>query len=296
MKLWISVLKSNHIPQRVWVLSARTVCYQNRNISSTHTKCDVSNRTKFQGIHVTFLSANKTLCRKLSSSSTMSFSKEAAIQNILLEENKRRTLERIPKMRSIVTNEKIAVGAAVLVPLCTVKGVPSVLLTLRSSRLRSHRGEVSFPGGMCDKTDRDVVHTALRETEEELGIPSSTVDVWGQLKPIPDRRNTMTVVAVLGNVGEVDPAKLKLSPREVAAVFPLSFSHLLDPAHQRYTTMKRRHDNYSYTMPVWLGGPHRVWGLTAIILDQVLVAMAADWYRTVLRSSWRQRGDVSFHV
>ncbi|XP_019628075.1 PREDICTED: nucleoside diphosphate-linked moiety X motif 8-like isoform X2 [Branchiostoma belcheri] len=283
MKLWISVLKTNHIPQRVLVTHVRTLCYNTANNStnfSTHTK-HVSNRTKLQE---KFLGANKT-CRRLSSS----YSKETAIQNILLEENKSRTLERIPKMRSIVTNEKVTVGAAVLVPLCTVNGVPSVLFTLRSSRLRSHRGEVSFPGGMCDSTDRDVVHTALRETEEELGIPSSTVDVWGPLKPIPDRKNTMTVVAVLGNVGELDPTKLKLSPREVAEVFTLSFSHLLDPAHQRYTTVKRRHDNYSYTMPVWLGGPHRVWGLTAIMLDQVLVAIATDWYRTVLRSSWRQR-------
>ncbi|XP_078697877.1 mitochondrial coenzyme A diphosphatase NUDT8-like [Branchiostoma floridae x Branchiostoma belcheri] len=284
MKLWISVLKGNHIPQRVLVSHARTLCYHTANHNtnlSTHTK-RVPNRTKLQERQ--FLSANKT-CRRLSSS----YSKETAIQNILLEENKSKTLERIPKMRSIVTNEKVTVGAAVLVPLCTVNGVPSVLFTLRSSRLRSHRGEVSFPGGMCDSTDRDVVHTALRETEEELGIPSSTVDVWGPLKPIPDRRNSMTVVAVLGNVGEVDPTKLKLSPREVAEVFTLSFSHLLDPAHQRYTTVKRRHDNYSYTMPVWLGGPHRVWGLTAIMLDQVLVAIATDWYKTVLRSSWRQR-------
>ncbi|XP_066296649.1 mitochondrial coenzyme A diphosphatase NUDT8-like isoform X2 [Branchiostoma lanceolatum] len=286
MKLWISALKNNHIPQRVLASHARTLCCytsnHNTNFSSKSTRTrHVSNKSNFQGKQ--FLSANKP-CRELSTS----FSKETAIQNILLEENKLRTLEMIPKMRSIVTNEKVSVGAAVLVPLCTVKGVPSVLFTLRSSRLRSHQGEVSFPGGMCDSTDRDIVHTALRETEEELGIPSSSVDVWGSLKPIPDRRNTMTVVAVLGNVGEVDPAKLKLSPREVAAVFPLSFSHLLDPARQRYTTMKRRHDNYSYTMPVWLGGPHRVWGLTAIMLDQVLVAMATDWYRTVLRSSWRQ--------
>ncbi|CAH1239443.1 NUDT8 [Branchiostoma lanceolatum] len=286
MKLLISALRNNHVPQRVSASHARDVCCytstHNTNLFSNRTR-RVSNRTRFTAKQ--FLSSANKTCRELSTS----FSKETAIQNILLEENKLRTLEMIPKMRSIVTNEKVTVGAAVLVPLCTVKGVPSVLFTLRSSRLRSHQGEVSFPGGMCDSTDRDVVHTALRETEEELGIPSSSVDVWGSLKPIPDRRNTMTVVAVLGNVGEVDPAKLKVSPREVAAVFPLSFSHLLDPARQRYTTMKRHHDNYSYTMPVWLGGSHRVWGLTAIMLDQVLVAMATDWYRTVLRSSWRQR-------
>uniref|UniRef100_A0A7N5KQ30 Nudix hydrolase 8 n=1 Tax=Ailuropoda melanoleuca TaxID=9646 RepID=A0A7N5KQ30_AILME len=79
-------------------------------------------------------------------------------------------------------------AAAVLVPLCSVRGVPALLYTLRSSRLAgSHKGDVSFPGGKCDPTDQDVVHTALRETHEELGLTVSEEHVWGVLRPVHDR-------------------------------------------------------------------------------------------------------------
>uniref|UniRef100_A0A4X1T0K2 Nudix hydrolase 8 n=1 Tax=Sus scrofa TaxID=9823 RepID=A0A4X1T0K2_PIG len=79
-------------------------------------------------------------------------------------------------------------AAAVLVPLCSVRGVPALLYTLRSSRLAGrHKGDVSFPGGKCDPTDRDVVHTALRETHEELGLVVPEEHVWGVLQPVYDQ-------------------------------------------------------------------------------------------------------------
>uniref|UniRef100_A0A8C0PF00 Nudix hydrolase 8 n=1 Tax=Canis lupus familiaris TaxID=9615 RepID=A0A8C0PF00_CANLF len=79
-------------------------------------------------------------------------------------------------------------AAAVLVPLCSVRGVPALLYTLRSSRLVGrHKGDVSFPGGKCDPTDQDVVHTALRETREELGLTVPEEHVWGVLQPVHDR-------------------------------------------------------------------------------------------------------------
>ncbi|XP_063083705.1 mitochondrial coenzyme A diphosphatase NUDT8 isoform X3 [Cavia porcellus] len=106
-------------------------------------------------------------------------------------------------------------AAAVLVPLCLVRGVPALLYTLRSSRLAGrHKGDVSFPGGKCDPADQDVVHTALRETQEELGLAVPKEHVWGVMRPVYDRAKA-SVVPVLASVGQLDLQSLKPNPEEV---------------------------------------------------------------------------------
>uniref|UniRef100_A0A3Q2LJ93 Double C2 domain gamma n=1 Tax=Equus caballus TaxID=9796 RepID=A0A3Q2LJ93_HORSE len=105
-------------------------------------------------------------------------------------------------------------AAAVLVPLCSVRGVPALLYTLRSSRLAGrHKGDVSFPGGKCDPADQDVVHTALRETREELGLAVPEEHVWGILQPVHDRGKA-PVVPVLASVGPLDPQNLRPNREE----------------------------------------------------------------------------------
>nr|XP_031546828.1 nucleoside diphosphate-linked moiety X motif 8 isoform X3 [Vicugna pacos] len=120
-------------------------------------------------------------------------------------------------------------AAAVLVPLCSVRGVPALLYTLRSSRLAGrHKGDVSFPGGKCDPTDRDVVQTALRETREELGLVVPEEHVWGVLRPLQDQPKA-SVVPVLAGVGPLDLQSLRPNPEE-----PCSGSlvgHLKSGAH-----------------------------------------------------------------
>ncbi|XP_074627427.1 mitochondrial coenzyme A diphosphatase NUDT8-like isoform X2 [Acropora palmata] len=142
--------------------------------------------------------------------------------------------------------------AAVFVPFCLVNSVPSVLLTLRSSRLNSHRGEVSFPGGKRDPEDKSLVETAIREMEEELGIEKSHVQVWASMPPVPEK---------------------------VESVFTLSLEHLCDPVNSRYTTFKRQ---VLIRLPVFVNGPHKVWGLTATILEQVLLALIPEMYKKQL--------------
>ncbi|CAB3380157.1 Hypothetical predicted protein [Cloeon dipterum] len=88
--------------------------------------------------------------------------------------------------------------AAVLVPLCLVDGNLSLLYTVRSANLRTNRGEVSFPGGMQDSTDSSLVETALRETEEELGIKSSSIDIWSAANFVPTYSGKVAVMPVLG--------------------------------------------------------------------------------------------------
>ncbi|XP_066490610.1 mitochondrial coenzyme A diphosphatase NUDT8 [Tiliqua scincoides] len=169
------------------------------------------------------------------------------------------------------------VTAAVLVSLCSVSGDPAILYTLRSSTLTGiHKGDVSFPGGKCDDSDRDVIATALRETREELGLQLGEDCIWGIMRPIPDRKRKL-VAPVLANLGPLEHLTLKPNPQEVESVFTLSFSHLLQEKNQGYTHFCDK-GHYSHTLPNFLHGPHRVWGLTAIITDLTLELMAPGEY------------------
>ncbi|XP_051934272.1 nucleoside diphosphate-linked moiety X motif 8 isoform X2 [Hippocampus zosterae] len=159
--------------------------------------------------------------------------------------------------------------ASILVSLCSVGGEAAFLFTLRSSMLQGrHKGDVSFAGGKSDPSDSDVVSTALREAREELGINVSTESVWGVLKPLKDKSG-MLVAPVLAYVGPLEELSFKPNPGEVEEIFNLSLSHLCDPQNRGYTHF-RTGDKYAYTLPVFRNGKHRVWGLTAVALDQTL--------------------------
>ncbi|XP_042532029.1 nucleoside diphosphate-linked moiety X motif 8 isoform X2 [Dipodomys spectabilis] len=174
-------------------------------------------------------------------------------------------------------------AAAVLVPLCLARGVPALLYTLRSSRLAGrHKGDVSFPGGKSEPADRDVVHTALRETQEELGLAVSEEQVWGLLHPVFDQSKA-SVVPVLASVGPLDLQSLRPNSKEVDEVFVLPVDHLLQTRNQGYTHFCQG-GHFSYTLPVFLHGPHRVWGLTAVITEFTLQLLAPGTYQPRLVS------------
>ncbi|XP_008049613.2 nucleoside diphosphate-linked moiety X motif 8, partial [Carlito syrichta] len=135
----------------------------------------------------------------------------------------------------------------------------------------------SFPGGKCDPTDQDVVHTALRETREELGLEVPEAHVWGLLRPVFDQQKA-SVVPVLAGVGPLDPQSLRPNPEEVDEVFVLPLAHLLQTQNQGYTHFCQG-GRYRYTLPVFLHGPHRVWGLTAAITEFTLMLLAPDTYQ-----------------
>ncbi|XP_064019446.1 mitochondrial coenzyme A diphosphatase NUDT8 [Pogoniulus pusillus] len=173
----------------------------------------------------------------------------------------------------------VAAAAAVLVPLCSVRGRPALLYTLRSRRLGGpHSGDVSFPGGRRDPADGDEVATALRETREELGLQLGTASVWGQLRTLPDRHG-LTVAPVVANLGPLEDLTLTPNANEVEEVFTLPLAHLLREENQGYTHFRGSSGRYGYTLPVFLNGPHRVWGLTAIITELTLELLAPARYR-----------------
>ncbi|KAF9959706.1 nudix (nucleoside diphosphate linked moiety X)-type motif 8 [Mortierella alpina] len=167
--------------------------------------------------------------------------------------------------------------AAVCMPLCIVKGVPSVLFTVRSSKLRNHRGECSFPGGKRDPTDENCLATALREMHEEVFIPPSDVEILGEYAPMPNKDCTMRVQPFVGFIRTPinDVASIRFNPDEVQKVFTIPIEDLLDP-QKRKNLVRFRDSKYMY--PVWHVEQEdcTVWGLTAFILDGVLRRMASQ--------------------
>ncbi|MFO1189405.1 MAG: CoA pyrophosphatase [Alphaproteobacteria bacterium] len=151
--------------------------------------------------------------------------------------------------------------AAVLVPLVRREAGLTVLLTQRTNHLPKHAGQISFPGGKSEPHDESLVETALREAEEEIGLDRSLVEVAGQLD-IYETRSGFEITPV---VGLVEPKfSLKPDPHEVADVFEVPLSFVLDPAnHQRDSRELEGLTRVFYVLPY----PDRyIWGATAGML------------------------------
>jgi 8-oxo-dGTP pyrophosphatase MutT (NUDIX family) len=148
--------------------------------------------------------------------------------------------------------------AAVLVPIFERRGEGSVLF-IRRSELVSHQGQVAFPGGRVEPTDRDLGHTALRETHEEVGIAPEAVDLLGAL---PIENTFVSGYTVAPFVGVIpNPREVRHDPKEVAEVFTVPLGALGDPRY-RGTYEFRREDRPPSHHPAILYGGQVIWGLT----------------------------------
>jgi nudix motif 8 len=188
---------------------------------------------------------------------------------ILTKENQENCIAKLKRMKSLRLDGREPIKkAAVLVPLCIINNELSLLYTLRSSDLKSYRGQVSFPGGVQDTTDASLEETALRETFEELGIQRTQIDIWGNGCFVGTRKKDMAVMPFFGYLGEISVEGLILNRKEVECVFTIPLEHLIDPANFRSTQFRN-----SYALPVFMGSEHRIWGMTAIITHFVLNAL-----------------------
>jgi 8-oxo-dGTP pyrophosphatase MutT (NUDIX family) len=156
--------------------------------------------------------------------------------------------------------------AAVLVP---ILDPGSVLFTKRTEDLSRHPGEISFPGGIRHEEDVAAVDTALRETQEELGIDPGAVEVLGALPPVHTFVSGILIVPFVGLLG--DPPTLRPNPGEIAEVltFPLD---ALAAAEKEVV--------WELTVGVYRGhayemGDHTIWGATARILHSLLEVVGA---------------------
>ncbi|WP_224361441.1 CoA pyrophosphatase [Hyalangium versicolor] len=155
--------------------------------------------------------------------------------------------------------------SAVLVPLFEREGIPYILFTRRPAHLRTHANQFSFPGGGRDPEDPTPLHTALRETEEELGIERSRVRVLGMLDEVPTTTSfrIQPFVGVIPGDGQYQP-----SAEEVAFILEVPLASLLDPAIRR--TEKRTARGTEYDVYFYTHETHEIWGATARILYNLL--------------------------
>ncbi|KAM8860686.1 peroxisomal coenzyme A diphosphatase NUDT7 [Synchiropus picturatus] len=149
--------------------------------------------------------------------------------------------------------------ASVLIPLVVKDGALHALMTLRSMQMRTSAGEVCFPGGKMELGDRDEVHTALREAEEEIGLPPDLVQVVSRLVPITSKFGLL-VTPVVGFIPETfTPCP---NPAEVSEVFTVPLDLFLSQKNHVNPHGGMRHA-FTYVDPS-TGTEHRIWGLTAM--------------------------------
>jgi 8-oxo-dGTP pyrophosphatase MutT (NUDIX family) len=159
---------------------------------------------------------------------------------------------------------------------------PDLLLTERAHDMRSHPGQVSFPGGSLDPDDPSPVHAALREAEEEVGLDPSGVDVFAELPQLWLPPSNFAVTPVLAWWREECPVSV-VDPREVHAVYRVPISELLDPQHR----ISVRHPS-GWKGPAFLIGEDKdliLWGFTAGIIARLFdfVGWARPWDADVMR-------------
>lgn len=145
---------------------------------------------------------------------------------------------------------------------------PRIVLTVRTNDLPSHAGQVAFPGGRSEPDDADAIETALRESEEEVGLARQLVSPMGFL----DRFETVSGYNITPVVARIDSsARLFPEPAEVAEVFEVPLSFFLEPANLRRYVMDFR--GYRREMVEFVHGGHRIWGATAAMVFNLLQRM-----------------------
>ena len=164
---------------------------------------------------------------------------------------------------------RMPVSASVLFPIVLRGSEPTVLLTQRTDHLRDHAGQISFPGGRTEINDTSPTCTALREAKEEIGLSPCHVEIAGFLP----KYRTGTGYLVTPVVGFLTPPfELRPDPSEVAEIFEVPLSFLLNPANrQRHSREHQGEVRHFFAIPY---GQYFIWGATAGIIVSLARAMA----------------------
>ncbi len=167
--------------------------------------------------------------------------------------------------------------AAVLMPVVVHASGPTLLLTQRTDHLRHHSGQIAFPGGRAEPEDRDAAGTALRETQEEIGLGAERIEIVGVLPEY----HTITGYRVTPVIGLVTPGfTLHPDPDEVAEVFEVPLGFLMDPRnHQRRRIIIDAAERTFFSIPYSASVAQReyfIWGATAAMLRNLYRFLSAD--------------------
>jgi 8-oxo-dGTP pyrophosphatase MutT (NUDIX family) len=156
--------------------------------------------------------------------------------------------------------------AAVLVPIVDDGGAPRLILTRRTDDLPTHAGQVAFPGGLMEPDENDPAKTALREAEEEIGLPADAVEVLGWLDDFPTRTDDVAVTPVVGVLRRVP--KLRARTAEVARIFDIPIVDLAQAS--RWTWREEPRGEGRLTIYYFVHQGETLWGLSARIVLHLL--------------------------
>jgi 8-oxo-dGTP pyrophosphatase MutT (NUDIX family) len=151
--------------------------------------------------------------------------------------------------------------AAVLMPIVE-RSEPSVLFTRRTEHLPSHAGQICFPGGRYHADDKTLIRTALREMEEEIGLPPEAVEVAGFLDSYETLNTGFAILPVVGFLGA--DFMLSINPQEVAEVFEAPLAYILDPMNHARRSVEREGVMREFYAIDY--GAHTIWGATAAMI------------------------------
>jgi len=157
-------------------------------------------------------------------------------------------------------------NSAVLISLFPTSNGLSTLFIKRATYNGVHSGQISFPGGKTDEGDESLIQTALRETEEEVGIDPSKIEVLGTLTPLFIPVSNMLVLPVIGLL-DYEP-EIHPNLQEVDYTITVPICHLKNPTNQLIKTLEIR--NYSITAPYFCCNNEEIWGATAMIISEFI--------------------------
>lgn len=179
-------------------------------------------------------------------------------------------LERIQFIDKGLENQSNARKAAVMMLFYPKNSITHLVLIVRNSYPGVHSSQIAFPGGKVEKEDTDLIQTALRETEEEIGIPAQQISVIRDFSSVYIPPSNFLVHPFLGvSSTELD---FKLQEEEVAGIIELPLSVLLDDAIIKTKTMDTSYAK-SIQVPVFQINEHSVWGATAMMLSELKDAL-----------------------
>ena len=181
---------------------------------------------------------------------------------------------RFPDGTTLAMLEKVREGkdpreAAVLGILSEEADGVSVLLTQRTDTVEEHRGQIAFPGGMREATDQSLLETALRETEEEVGIPPSDLEVMTALPAVYIWATNFVATPYFAIARK--PLQPKANPQEVKEVFHVPLSHLANPdtiVEEEWTLR-----DHQVVVPFYKWGEKKIWGATARMLAMLMASL-----------------------
>ena len=175
--------------------------------------------------------------------------------------------------RPVPRRDAILEHAAILVLVCGARDCLELLLTLRSNSVSRHRGEVAFPGGMWQEGDADLLVTALREANEEIGIHVNSIELIATLPSASPMRNHLTVIPFVAYMA--NEQNLIAQPSEISEIFRVPFTYLMD--QRNYLYFEKSFEGQNYRLPYLKYNDYEIWGFTLMVLVDLLnVGMAAE--------------------